>query len=158
MCTFAVEVRRCDWTPWNGGVFVFDREADQFFNLWNEYTRQIMSDPYWRTRDQGTLAAAVWKLGLQDQPTLPAPFNFIVDRMWGISPNKRSHLRPADFHVREDYSLTGADGRIRPYFLHFVNGGVNRPGWRNWDEVAKLIGPRRAGDHSSSQDYSKISQ
>ncbi len=139
LCTLGVDIRRCDWTLWNGGVFLFDEESADFLNLWHGFTRQILTDSFWHTRDQGTLAAAVWKLGLQNQPTLPRAFNFIVDRFWGIPLERRAGITPAQFHVWDEYSLTSDDGRVRPFFLHFVNGGVQKTGWRNWDEVAALL-------------------
>jgi hypothetical protein len=141
LCDFAVDVGPCDWALWNGGVFLFDHESADFFGVWHNFTRQILANSFWRTRDQGTLAATVWKLGLQDQPILPRLFNFIVDRFWGITLDKRPDISPKQFHVWNDYSLNGADHRPRPALLHFVNGGVQQVGWRNWDEVASLLEP-----------------
>jgi hypothetical protein len=68
-------------------------------------------------------------------------FNLIVDRFWGITLDKRADIGPKQFHVWNDYSLDGADHKPRPVLLHFVNGGVQQVGWRNWDEVAALLGP-----------------
>jgi hypothetical protein len=141
LCDFAVDVGLCDWILWNGGVFLFGHESADFFRVWHNFTRQIFANSFWRARDQGTLAATIWKLGLQDQPTLPRLFNFIVDRFWGIALDKRADIGPKQFHVRNDYSLGGADHRPRPVLLHFVNGGVQQVGWRNWDEVEALLGP-----------------
>jgi hypothetical protein len=136
---FAVDVGLCDWILWNSGVFLFNHESADFFGVWHNLTRQIFANGFWGTRDQGTLAATVWKLGLQDQSTLPRLFNFIVDRFWGIPLDKRAGTSAKQFHVWNDYSLDGADHRPRPVFLHFVNGGVQQVGWRNWDEVAALL-------------------
>jgi hypothetical protein len=83
---------------------------------------------------------------LQDRPTLPRLFNFIVDRYWGVRLDERARARPAQFRVWNDYSLSGAGGRPRPAFLHFVNGGVNQTGWSNWDEVAALLGTCKQPD------------
>jgi len=138
LCSFGIEVKRCDWTMWNGGVFLFDEDSADFLDEWHALSRQILSDHFWRTRDQGTLAATVWKFGYQNLPILPHAFNLIVDRFWGVSPDKRAGLLPSQFHVRSDYSLTGNGQLLRPFFLHFVNGGVNNPGWSNWDEVTAL--------------------
>jgi hypothetical protein len=140
-CDLGVDVGYCDWTLWNGGVFLFDQESADFFDVWHKFSRQSFTSSFWRTRDQGTLAATVWKLGLQDQPTLPRLFNFIVDRFWGIAVDKRSWIGPGQFHVWNDYSLHGSDHRPRPVLLHFVNGGVQQIGWHNWDEVAALLEP-----------------
>jgi hypothetical protein len=136
LCTFGIDVRDCSWRLWNGGVFVFDDSASEFFSTWNAMSRQIMRDPYWRTRDQGTLAGAAWKLGVQDAPVLPDKFNFIVDCMRGVARSDRASLAPSDSFVRTDYEL---EGEGAPHFIHFVNGGVGRRGWRNWDDVERRI-------------------
>jgi hypothetical protein len=136
---FGVPITLGDWRLWNGGVFLFDSHSADFLRVWHELTRQILTDSLWRTRDQGTLAAAVWKCGLQDQPRLPRAFNFIVDRFWGLPVSERFNASPSRFHVWNDYSLTG-EGRLpRPSLLHFVNGGVGQAGWQNWDEVESLL-------------------
>lgn len=135
LCTFGVDVRDCVWRLWNGGVFVFDEGSDEFLSTWNAMCRQAMRDPYWRTRDQGTLAGAAWKLGLQHTPLLPASFNFIVDCMRGVVRGDRQSLPASESFVRTDYAL---GGRSSPHFLHFVNGGVGRRGWKNWDDVEAL--------------------
>ena len=137
---FAVDVGPGDWILWNGGVFLFDHDSAGFFEVWRDFTQQILGHSFWCTRDQGTLAAAVWKLDLQNQRTLPRLFNFIVDRFWGITLDRRASISPKQFHVCDDYSLDGADDRPQPSFLHFVNGGVQQVGWRNWDETAALLG------------------
>ena len=105
---------------------------------WHANTLAIFDDPRWKLRDQGTLAATVWQMGLQDQPTLPHKFNFIVDPMSHLRFSKRKMVRVADFHVDNSYSLAG-DSRSRPLFLHFVNGGLGKRGWKNWDNAEELL-------------------
>lgn len=141
LCTFGADVHRPDWRLWNGGVFLFDETSAPFFAEWHRMTCRAIADPYWRTRDQGTLAGTVWRLGLQDSATLPTSFNFIVDCMKGVAPAKRPALLPSQSFVRTDYTL-GKEGA--PHFIHFVNGGVGRRGWRNWDEVEALLAAERA--------------
>jgi len=141
LCSFGVELRWTDWTLWNGGVFLFDDRSWEFMRVWHAMVLEILDDPYWTTRDQGALAAAAWKLGLEDLEPLPAQFNFIVDRMWGIPVARRAAARVEDFHIREDYSLSDEAGRIHPRLIHFINGGVGQVGWRHWDEVSKLVLP-----------------
>jgi hypothetical protein len=140
LCAFGIDVRDCAWRMWNGGVFVFDESAEAFLSTWNAMCRQIMRDPYWRTRDQGTLAGAAWKLGLQHVPRLPAAFNFIVDCMRGVARAQRASLTPSESFVRTDYALQ-SEGT--PHFIHFVNGGVGRRGWKNWDDVEALAALRQ---------------
>lgn len=139
--SFGVPIGRPDWRMWNGGVFLFDADSEPFLALWHDYSRRIMKDPQWSTRDQGTLAAAAWKLGLEDRVPLPSTFNLIVDRFWGIPRDRRRGLQPAQFHVASNYSLTGVGGLAKPHFLHFINGGMGWTGWPNWDEVARLQSP-----------------
>jgi hypothetical protein len=79
--TFAVDIPDGSWTPWNGGVFVFGQDSVELFDLWHAYSCEIISHPDWRIRDQGALALATWKLGLQHRRTLPRRFNKIIDGM-----------------------------------------------------------------------------
>lgn len=137
--TFNVEMRNGGWQMWNGGVFLFDESSEEFLHTWHQLTSAILRDPYWKTRDQGTLAATVWKLGLQEQRPLGSEFNLVVDRMWGIPEKLRPHAKSADFHGRSDYSLTGEPNLLAPRLIHFINGGVGQIGWKNWDEVEALL-------------------
>ena len=68
-------------------------------------------------------------------------FNFIVDCMRGIAPARRKTLAPRESFVRTDYSLSGPESL---QLVHFVNGGVGRRGWRNWDDVEALLAKERA--------------
>jgi hypothetical protein len=137
--TFEVEVACGEWRHWNGGVFLFDRDSGPFMKLWHDNTMLIFDDPAWRTRDQGTLIATTWMMGLQDQKTLPRTFNFIVDPYWGISSSLRASLAPTGYAVNNDYSLDGEDSLPKPALLHFVNGGMGKAGWKNWDQAAALL-------------------
>lgn len=131
-----------DWQLWNGGVFVFDSSSEPFLALWHSMCLRIMRSPGWKTRDQGALAGAAWRFGLQHQPTLPARFNTIVDCMRGVAPQQRPGLPPERSAVRRDYVLGQAGS---PQFLHFINHGVGRRGWPNWDEAAALLAARQGG-------------
>jgi len=106
---------------------------------WHEHTKFIFEDQGWKTRDQGTLIATVWEYGLQNQRTLPKEYNFIVDAMYGIPANKRSQAKITDYHLDKRYSLGPFSSLTHPYFLHFINGAIGRKGWKNWDDVAKLL-------------------
>jgi hypothetical protein len=68
-----------NWQHWNGGVFLFNNSSKDFLNYWHEQTIKEFSNPYTKTRDQGTLALSVWKFGLQDHPTIPQKFNWITE-------------------------------------------------------------------------------
>lgn len=139
LCSHGIDVVDPDWTLWNGGVFLFDHRAATFMETWHSIAMQNLGDPYWLTRDQGALAAAAWKLGLESAEPLPSTFNFIVDRMWGIPVDRRARATTADYCVRNDFSLVDDPARVQPRLIHFVNGGVGQTGWRHWDEVRSLL-------------------
>lgn len=110
---------RDDWMHWNGGVFVMGLQADPFMDLWHRLTMEIFTDPYWKTRDQGTLIATVWWLGLQKQTCLPLRYNFIID-------SNTPELRLDD---GGDYFVHPSLPPLRPVFLHLYHEALDRPGW-----------------------------
>lgn len=136
---FGIEISEPNWQHWNGGVFLFDCESTDFLDTWHRYTRAIFDDPDWRTRDQGSLIAAVWKQGLQYQPVLPRAFNYIVDAMHGVPVAKRPSLPVENYYIDRGYSLDRNSELPRPHFLHFINGSMGARGWRNWGEAEALL-------------------
>lgn len=76
---FGIHVATNQFQHWNGGVFLFDDESHDFLNRWFDKTMLIFQDPKWKTRDQGTLIATVWELGLQNHPMLGKQWNLIAD-------------------------------------------------------------------------------
>jgi glycosyltransferase involved in cell wall biosynthesis len=136
--TFGVSVTLPNWRHWNGGLFVFDSDSIPFLNRWHDFTRRIFDNPYWKVRDQGTLAATVWDQSLQDSPVLPHTFNTIVDCFRGIPEALRSTARATSFVVDDSYRLNGTTTTI-PSFLHFINGGMMRRGWKNWDQAESIL-------------------
>lgn len=76
---FGIEIRDLDWRHWNGGVFLFSDESEEFMHIWHRYCLSLFEDSDWRVRDQAALIAAVWKFGLQNHKCLSVRFNFIVD-------------------------------------------------------------------------------
>jgi|HubBroStandDraft_6_1064221.scaffolds.fasta_scaffold32024_2 hypothetical protein len=136
---FGVEVTDPNWQHWNGGVFLFDSESGDVMDTWHQYTRSIFKDTHWRTRDQGTLIATVWKHGLQNQPVLPRVYNYIVDAMFGVVDARRASLNASDYHVDESYSLKSGSKLPRPHLLHFINKAMGARGWKNWDDVEALL-------------------
>lgn len=137
--TFDVRIADPMWTHWNGGLFLFSERSVDFAACWRDYTLLAFEDPYWRVRDQGTLAAAVWRMGLEHHATLPTRFNRIVDRFRGHPEERRAGLLVADYRVDVGYSL---EDRPPPAFLHFINGGVGARGWKNWDDAEALLAER----------------
>lgn len=125
---FGVQVEDHKWTHWNGGVFLFDYRAKSFFKTWQKYSTQIFRDPIWKPRDQGTLIATVWKLGLQNHIRLPIEFNFITDY---YLPNL---VYKGGFHFYQKDKKR----EIIPYFLHIYHHfGDNS--WPLWQDIEKLI-------------------
>lgn len=76
---FQVAVKNPNFQHWNGGVFLFDDNSHAFLSNWFNYTLEIFKDSAWKTRDQGTLIATVWKFGLENHPTLAKKWNLIAD-------------------------------------------------------------------------------
>jgi hypothetical protein len=133
---FGVMITDPNWNHWNGGLFLFSDQSTEFAAHWHDYTLLALDDSYWEVRDQGTLAAAAWRLGLPSHDMLPARFNRIVDRYRGHHELRRAGLSVADYRIDTGYSF---EDRPSPAFLHFINGGVGVRGWRNWDDAEALL-------------------
>lgn len=120
---FGIAISPDDWQHWNGGVFLFDDNSHDFLNCWHKMTMQIFQDKSWRTRDQGTLAATVWKFGLQNHYTLPLSFNFIADYELPLT-----HY-PGNLKFRTAYS----EKILEPKFVHVYKnwGDMNWPVWKD---------------------------
>jgi 4-hydroxybenzoate polyprenyltransferase len=118
--TFGVEVDP-EWQHWNGGVFVFDEGAFPLLDLWHEWTLGIFGRSPWHDRDQGTLVAAAWKLGVQDRATLPTAFNFIARYLDG------GFVPDAARGLSRDGGLTFS----RPRLVHAMEGWRD-PAWELW--------------------------
>ncbi len=121
---FDVLVGDDGWQHWNGGVFLFNSESVDFMDKWFDKTMAIFKDDKWKTRDQGTLIATVWEMGLQDAVTLPSEFNFLADR-------KNLHLK---FDVSKGFSFDDFVTSIIPSFIH-VYHDFGASGWDVWDFI-----------------------
>jgi hypothetical protein len=117
------------WQHWNGGVFLFDDYSHEFMETWHQNTRAIFDDPYWKTRDQGTLIATVWKLGLQQAPLLSKKFNFIA-----YFYNPALMLNPDKSAISDNALVT----QYKPAFIHvFDHFGVRE--WDVWDWIENKL-------------------
>jgi glycosyltransferase involved in cell wall biosynthesis len=140
--TFGVTVGSGSWVPWDPAVFVFGPDSLSFLDLWHQYA--IMALPSAEstlkgiTGDRWALTAAAWKSGLQNNSTLPKRFHRVVDGFQGIPREEREYLHPSAFSIDKSYSLT-ARGNKKPVFLHFVNHTIGAAGWKNWDDVSRLV-------------------
>jgi len=115
---FQAKVTDPNWQHWNGGVFLFGPESKEFMNTWHEYTMKIFEDLKWKTRDQGTLIATVWKLGLQNHPTLDQKWNLILDYYFPhlaineggkITVNGKDFIHPELVHIYHHWGDTSWD-------------------------------------------------
>jgi hypothetical protein len=136
--TFGVVISDAAWQHWNGGVFLFDAGSAEFLDTWSAFTERVLGDPYWYVRDQGALVATVWHLGLERNPTLPVEANYIVDRFRHVPSDRRASADPGEWSVDSSYSLNNKSGKVHPFFVHLINGGVGRTGWGNWDDIERL--------------------
>ena len=130
--TFAVEVRMSDWQHWNGGVYLYDDRGIPFLAAWHTMTQKIFEDPCWSERDQGTLVAAAWKFGLQDQPLLPIEYNFLADY---YAPQQR-------YRGNLEFDIVGKKSNVRPYFMH-VYHHFGDGDWELWQDIERLLPQHR---------------
>jgi hypothetical protein len=121
---FGIEITDANWQHWNGGVFIFGPQSSDFMNTWHQFTMEIFKDKEWKTRDQGTLIATVWKSGLQDHLTLSKKWNLILDYFYPV------------LQVRDDRKIT-IDGNewIDPEFVHIYHHWGDTS-WEVWNKVA----------------------
>ncbi len=127
--TFGITVADPKWQHWNGGVFLFNEQSHAFLNAWHEKTMQIFALPQWKTRDQGTLIATVWEMGLQNHPTLPVVFNLIADY------NHLTMVHKGNLYFDIDEKLKN----IHPHFIHVYHHWADKQ-WDVWQAVEKQTG------------------
>lgn len=125
---FNIEITEVNWQHWNGGVFLFDKESINFLNTWHDFTLDIFKDPYWETRDQGTLIATAWKFQLQNHPTLPIVFNFLAD----YNHPTMQYCGNLTFNIDECHK------NIIPNFIHIYHHWGDEK-WQVWKDVKKRI-------------------
>jgi hypothetical protein len=120
---FKISITDSNWQHWNGGVFLFGPESKLFMDTWHQFTKEIIADPEWKIRDQGTLIATVWKLGLQTHPTLDQKWNLILDYYYpDLAVNKLGEI-----------TIQGEEF-IKPELVHIYHhwGDVH---WKIWTQV-----------------------
>lgn len=115
-----------NWQHWNGGVFLFNDESEEFLNYWQEITIKEFSNPYTKTRDQGTLALSVWKFGLENHTNIPEEFNWICE----FANNDIA------WHKNLGYTKNGFKSEFKPILLHIYHEWGNKD-WSIWQSVAK---------------------
>lgn len=127
--TFNVKVAETTWQHWNGGVFIFDARSETFLDEWHHKTMQIFTRPEWKTRDQGTLIATVWQMGLQQHPVLPPAFNLIAD--YGHQMIKHT----GGLHFR----YKNVVHTVKPHFIHIYHHWADKA-WDVWQQVEQATG------------------
>jgi hypothetical protein len=124
---FGVAVSEGSWQHWNGGVFLFNEKSHEFLEFWHQATLEIFKDPYWKTRDQGTLISSVWKFELQNHSPLPREFNFIADYYTdGIS-----------WDISRGFTFNNFKTSFNPYFVHVYHNWGNRD-WEIWRAIEEI--------------------
>ncbi len=120
-----VNVTKEDWQHWNGGVFLFKGGESSILKDWHEATVSIFGLTPWNTRDQGTLAAMVWKHGLNDHPVLDRRFNFIVNT------EGQEYLGGLGFNL-------GNGHPVFPVMLHIYHRFGDSQ-WQLWNDVSEHV-------------------
>lgn len=123
---FGIEVRDRNWQHWNGGVFLFNDESHTFLDTWHQKTLSIFKDKKWKTRDQGTLIATVWKLGLANHPTLNKKWNLLAD-----------YNNPS-VQWQEGWKIQLSDTEVvKPNFVHVYHHFFDT-NWLLWRKIDEL--------------------
>ncbi len=121
---FNISIKRNTWKHWNGGVFLFNHKSAHFMDNWFKKTMDSFKDTGWKTRDQGTLIATAWDMGLQNQAVLPKEFNFLADA-------NNTNLM---FDYEKGFSGDGLRNFTKPCFIH-VYHNFGKKGWDVWDYI-----------------------
>jgi hypothetical protein len=91
-------------------------------------TNEIFKDQYWKTRDQGTLIATVWKNNLYNHKCIPETYNFLTNyKDSTISAKIKNNIILA--HKRNN--------KLTPNFIHVYNE-FSRKGWDIWDCIENI--------------------
>lgn len=125
---FNIKVAEKNWQHWNGGVFLFNDSSLEFLESWHKKTMTIFNLANWKTRDQGTLIATVWELGLQDHPVLDKKWNFLADR----NNNK------LDFDNKGFFTDDNWETKHKVVFSHIYHSFGDSK-WELWKYVANRI-------------------
>lgn len=126
---FDVVITEPNWQQWNGGVFLFDEASYDFMEAWHQRTLSIFDEPYWKTRDQGTLIATTWAAGLNNMQLLPQEYNLLVD----------DQIKDYQYKSPFQYSYDDHETIIKPYFIHFFDhfADSNEPAWMDVEALLK---------------------
>jgi HD superfamily phosphohydrolase YqeK len=127
--TFNLKIKNKNWQHWNGGVFLFNDQSEDFLNTWHQKTMHIFTQLTWKTRDQGTLIATAWEFGLSNHPTLSKKWNFIADYF-----NNGLMLNSNEGILTDD----GFNTSYKPSFMH-VYHNWGKQDWEIWQWIENKI-------------------
>ncbi len=116
-----------NWRHWNGGVFLFNKTSVEFLEYWHKITIDEFQEVYSKTRDQGTLAATVWKFGLEEKNVLPKKFNWITEYA-NIEISWKQEL---------GYTKDNFKSVFKPNLLHIYHHWGDAE-WSIWESVINL--------------------
>jgi len=126
---FNVHITDNNWQHWNGGVFLFSDISHNFLETWHQWTLQAFEDPYWKTRDQGTLIATVWKFKLNKKQRLQKKFNFIAD-----------YYNPENTYCEgKGFTYDNFRTAFNPCFIHVYHQFGNK-NWEIWNAIENITG------------------
>jgi len=124
---FNIDIDQQNFQHWNGGVFLFNDNSHKFLDAWHNKTMTIFNDPYWKTRDQGTLIATAWEFGIQEQETLPVEFNFIADY------NHPTMIYKGNL----TFDINDKRKNIKPCFIHIYHHWGDKD-WNVWQDIESM--------------------
>ena len=113
---------------WNGGVFLFSKESEEFMNYWHKITlEESFKGKIQYYDDQATLVASAFKFETANSSSLPLMFNFIADYN-----SKRTKWSSELGYTYNDFKTT-----FTPAFIHiYHNWGDEK--WDIWQSVIHL--------------------
>jgi len=123
---FNISISNKNFQHWNGGVFLFNDSSHAFLDFWHQSTLTIFKDPYWKTRDQGTLIATIWKFGLQKHPPLDKKWNLIAD-----------YYKPELKWLDQETVQLSIKEKVKPNFVH-VYHHFGDESWEFWNKLIQI--------------------
>ena len=108
-------------------MFIFNHRSREFLERWHDWCLEIFDDPDWHDRDQGTLIATCWSLGLEQHPLLPIEYNFIADY----------YASEITYHGELSFSHPARGSKVHPYLLH-IYAHFGDSSWAVWEDVELL--------------------
>ncbi len=116
---FGYEIEKANWQHANGGMFLFDKNSIEFLESWHSKTLEIFNNEFWKTRDQGTLAACFREFKIDEKYFLNKIYNFILD----------TYKSKILYDTKEGFSIDNGINYHNPLMIHVFY----RFGDKTWD-------------------------